>query len=72
MPLLYIKRLTYEERATWGTCPVCGATAGITCTSEPNAAVCIEFESLGTHAARMINAPLIQVVPIEEETDASL
>jgi hypothetical protein len=56
-----IRDLTYEERATWGTCPVCGAADGVPCdgyvgiplgrtaTGEP--------PKDGVHLGRLQNAP---------------
>jgi hypothetical protein len=43
--MIIVKKLTYEERATWGVCPVCNASAGDQC------------KGGGPHIARLINAP---------------
>jgi len=33
------REATYAERATWGTCPVCGAPPGISCIGDGEYAV---------------------------------
>jgi hypothetical protein len=67
MPI-YIKQLTYEERAVYGTCPVCGAKKRMPCDMMQGIPLNIqaysakpagpdEFSDVGTHVARLINAP---------------
>ena len=56
---IYIKSLTIDERATWGTCPVCEAQHGEPCDMTAGIALGApeELGNLGTHAARLWNAP---------------
>jgi hypothetical protein len=58
---IYIKQLTYEERATWGTCPVCEAQHGKQCEAAPADIDYFQFDGafsgFGAHAARLYNAP---------------
>ncbi len=57
--MIYIKALTIEERAVWGTCPVCGARQGRPCklTAGIQISPNNEFGEFGTHPARLYNAP---------------
>ena len=57
--MIYLKRLTTDERALFGTCPVCKAPDGEACTLSMD-----DFEDyplgdlgFGAHAARLYNAP---------------
>ncbi len=69
---IYLTSLTYEERATWGDCPVCGARPGKFCVSVsfPGTPQRVannellpqttpgEFDDMGSHVARLVNAPV--------------
>lgn len=54
---IYLTSLTYEERSTWGECPICGAKAGVPCTPDTPANAPAEFTDTGAHVARLVNAP---------------
>lgn len=45
------RELTYQERATWGQCPICQAEPGVACT---DAAF---NQKQGVHLGRLIRAP---------------
>lgn len=50
-----VREATYEERATWGECPVCHAPDGQWCSPEGTQRV---------HLGRLMNAPLyVRLVP---------
>ncbi len=51
---IIFKKLTMEERAVWGTCPVCEAPEGVACGL---LAGLEDGEEDGTHVARLVNAP---------------
>lgn len=57
-----VRELTYEERATWGTCPVCSAPHGEFCNSNVGFSlgrnVNGEIPPNGVHLGRLQNAPL--------------
>jgi hypothetical protein len=57
--MIYIKRITPDERAVFGTCPVCKATDGEQCTLSVQDLETWPFDDAGTgaHVARLINAP---------------
>ena len=55
--MIYIQKLGYEERAVWGLCPVCGAAPGQPCSPIMGIPIAPEFGAIGTHAARLFNAP---------------
>ena len=67
MPI-FLKQLKYEERATWGQCPVCGAAHGEMCrlgTSDTPAEMPADTPiHIGAHLARLFNAP--QVAALEK------
>ena len=58
------RKLTYEERATWGKCPVCQAEDGEWCHAEIGPQLGIQVgggrmaTGEGAHLARLQNAPL--------------
>ena len=49
------RELTYEERATWGECPVCHAKPGEWCSN--NHAGIAEKDPMGAHLLRLQLAP---------------
>lgn len=51
--MITLRELTIEERATWGTCPVCKAEHLERCDCD------------GAHIARLVNAP--QFVATEDD-----
>lgn len=53
-PIIELRKLTIEERAVWGTCPVCGNPHGKPCASGM------------THSARLVNAPQVAAVEVFE------
>lgn len=56
-----IRELTYDERATWGTCPVCAAEHGKFCNSSIGIPlgrnVNGDIPERGVHLVRLQNAP---------------
>lgn len=58
-----VRELSYEERATWGTCKVCRATHGQWCHAEVGAQLGVRVDGRrmqtgeGAHLARLQNAP---------------
>ena len=71
---MYLKHLTYDERAVWGRCPICYAENGQPCKpvcpdvpcaicGYPAGGPCLQQEQPGTHIARLVNAPLVAAVP---------
>ena len=64
------RETTYEERATWGICPVCGAGDGEWCHAEIGAQLGVLLDGRrmqtgeGAHLARLQKAPMrVQLVP---------
>jgi hypothetical protein len=58
---LYVKKLTCEERAVFGKCPVCEALPGEPCcilASDPPR----DEVGTGAHVARLVNAPTVAAV----------
>lgn len=57
-----VREATYEERATWGTCPVCQAGPGQRC--DPNVGFAIGYTVTGeppqdgVHIGRLQGAPM--------------
>ena len=57
------RETTYEERATWGTCPICGAEPGEWCEPAGTPSLGIPVgggrheKGDGVHMARLTNAP---------------
>lgn len=47
---------TFEERATWGNCPVCGAKSGQRCLTK-NATIVAENKDNWAHFERIDKAP---------------
>jgi hypothetical protein len=72
MPI-YIKQLTVEERAVYGICPVCGAKQDEPCDMSEGVPLDVpaEFADVGTHTARLFNAPMRAAVSTEEISDAT-
>ena len=71
--MIYIKRLSYEERATWATCPICEAIHG-----EPCAVLAADEDGYyqselgpGAHIARLVNAPKTAAVNNKDEQQES-
>jgi hypothetical protein len=66
--MIYIKRLTTEERATWSECPICMAPHGQPCAMMPGDEAtfpaAVDRIGYGAHAARLFNAP--QTAAIED------
>lgn len=58
----HIRFLTYTQRATWDTCPVCGATHGEPCKvvrAERQSGAAEDIPTPGAaHYARLMSAPL--------------
>ena len=56
-----VRELTYEERATWGTCPVCGAEDGQPCDGHVGLAMGLNVNGEppkdGVHLGRLQRAP---------------
>ena len=52
--VIELRKLTIEERAVWGVCPVCEKKQGEPCASGM------------THAARLVNAPRVAAVEVLE------
>ena len=66
---MIIKELSYEERATWSTCPVCKAKHGEVC--DPNFGITLgpivhnKAVDPGVHLGRIQKAPLrVELKPI--------
>lgn len=64
-----IRELTYEDRATWGTCPVCAAHHGEYCNSSVGIPlgrnIHGEPAKEGAHLGRLQQAPLkVRLVPV--------
>lgn len=56
MTVKFKKKLTYEERAVFGTCPICAAAEGEVC--RPEAGILLDAElGPGAHVARLLAAP---------------
>lgn len=57
-----VRETTYEERATWGTCPVCAAEHGMRCDSNVGIAlgrnVNGDAPTEGAHLGRLQRAPM--------------
>jgi len=53
--MITLRELTIEERATWGTCPVCKAEHLERCDCD------------GAHIARLVNAPQFVTTDIEDD-----
>ena len=57
-----VRELTYEERATWGKCPVCSAPHGEFCNGHVGLSlgrnVNGEIPAGGVHLARIQSAPI--------------
>lgn len=65
-----VRELTYEERATWGECPVCGAPHGEFCNPDIGFPVGRGLDGFpipgGTHIGRLRRAPRrVKEVPCE-------
>ena len=65
-----IKELNYEERATWGACPVCGAKPGEWCDANTGFVLGVNIHGKpptdGAHLARLNNAPFrVELVPVD-------
>jgi hypothetical protein len=63
--------LTYEERATWGPCPICHAPHGQPCNPEVGLALGRnahgEIPAGGAHLGRLQRAPdRVRLVPVQE------
>jgi hypothetical protein len=73
--MIYIKRLSYEERATWATCPICEAIHGEPCAVLTNdmAGYYKSDDDMGpgVHAARLVNAPKVAAVNDNDEQQES-
>ena len=58
------RETTYEERAIWGTCPVCKAASGEWCHAEIGAQLGVRVDGKrmqtgdGAHLARLQRAPM--------------
>ena len=53
------RELTYQERATWGRCPVCGAESGEPC--DPDQGITLGSQpkgTIGVHLGRLMRAPI--------------
>lgn len=66
-----IKELTFEERAIWGECAICGAKHGERCRGEVGIAlgqnVRWQPPADGAHLARLNAAPhRVQLVPLKD------
>lgn len=60
-----IKTLTYNERATWGTCPVCKAQHGEPCDGAAGMFPTTQKVEGAVHYGRLSNAPLhVELRPI--------
>lgn len=64
-----MRATTYDERATWGTCPVCSATHGQKC--DPSKGIPLGQSAAGgppedgVHLGRLSKAPMrVQLVPV--------
>ena len=53
-----LTELTYEERATWGTCAACGASHGDPCDADIGWHLGGVRPDNGVHLCRLQNAPL--------------
>lgn len=56
--MIELRKLTYDERAVWGVCPVCGAKPGKPCikmTTDWKPSKLLQAK--GAHMARLVNAP---------------
>jgi hypothetical protein len=64
-----VEDLTYDERSTWGTCPVCKATEGNPCHLEVGFSLGVningERPTKGVHLGRLNNAPERRVTSFE-------
>ncbi len=58
MPI-FLKQLKYEERATWGQCPVCSAAHGEMCRPDTPDTPTDTQIGIGAHMARLVNAPIV-------------
>jgi len=56
------EELTYDERATWGTCPICNATPGQWCDGEIGLRFGGQIPHHGVHIARLQAAPTKRVI----------
>ena len=70
-----IRELSYEDRATWGECPVCSAPHGEWCHSEIGLQLGVKVgggrlqTGEGAHLARLQNAPRkVREVPVHGST----
>jgi hypothetical protein len=72
MPI-YIQQLTYEDRAVYGTCPVCSAQPGEPCDMSQGIPLDVptELSDTGTHTARLINAPTQAAISTESAREVS-
>jgi len=52
-----IHELSYEERATWGTCPICDAKHGEKCNGDFGIQLGSARPVDGVHLGRLIDAP---------------
>jgi hypothetical protein len=61
---IYIKHLTYEERATWANCPICEALHGELCAvlADDEAGYRDSELGPGVHIGRLVNAPTTAAV----------
>ena len=64
------RETSYEERATWGVCPVCSAGHGEWCHAEIGAQLGVRVDGRrmqtgeGAHVARLQKAPMrVRLVP---------
>ena len=64
------RETSYEERATWGTCPICEAEQGEWCRAEAGVHIGVRVDGRrmqtgeGAHLARLRNAPMrVRLVP---------
>jgi hypothetical protein len=63
------RELTFDERATWGECPVCNARDGVPCNGFVGIALGRNVNGDpapgGVHLGRLTRAPrAIQIVPV--------